>query len=295
MFDRRERQVAHPWLTARQRSQLELPPGAESPPPLSAARQELEAAFYPPPTPAPASGATTRGDGAPEVVVKRKRAFVAPPAESPVPEGTGGPAGGAADDVDTVHSHHDRGPRVFRVDAPLLAQAQQISADGGATSLVAEDGPPEATQALPIIPTRRPRRRATPAVVTFVARHDADPQCEEASGTAVDEAPDLAAVGDVQRSRSGFSPDRGFDAVLRRIELLESTLSQIRQAQDLHFGVRDVRPRKSRKSSDEGIRAAIEKLRRQAEIMRGAEATRAIQWIKQAIAAYSLTSADLGL
>src|SRR5438046_8305836 len=80
MVDKGERQVTHPWLMARQREEIELPPGAKPSSQLSAARRELEAAFGPISAPAslPQDSTTPHGRRAPEVVVKRKRALVAP-------------------------------------------------------------------------------------------------------------------------------------------------------------------------------------------------------------------------
>jgi hypothetical protein len=297
MFERSEGQVAHRSLMARQRAEIDLPPGAKPPSHSSAARQELEAAFSPPP-PAPVSPdwVTAKGGRAPEVVIKRKRAFAAPPV-SPAPRGTNDEARDSPVDCDTLQDAHSRAPRVFRVEAPVLIHGKD-SPDSASDALMAggSSGVDTAIESLPVIPTRRPRRRAAPAVVRFVAHHAAHTAADKPSvAPAIDEVPNVAAVGDAAGTVLSFATDRRFDAVLKRIQRLEPIVRQIREAHDFNLVSRDAKQGKPGKGSYQALRVAIEKLERQAEIARRAEASRAIKWIKRAIGEYGLTSGDLGL
>jgi hypothetical protein len=291
MSDRRERHATHPWLTARQRAQIDFPPDAKDSSLMSAARQDLEDAFGPPPAPASASASclTTESGSPPDVVIKRKRAFVAP-GVLPVSDGSSDSARASAVG-ETVQADKDRAPRVFRVDPPVLAFGKLDSPERAVNALTADGSPavPADLHPLSTIPTRKPRRRVAPAVVTFVAHQQAAAD-RPLVASGADKSPAVEAAGHLARMPLPFTAVRRFDTLLQRLERLEHVFSQIREAQDFHLSIRD-----SRTGSYLALRETIQELERNAQIVRKVEASRAITWIKRAIGEYGLTAADLGL
>jgi hypothetical protein len=262
---------------------------------MSAARQYLEDAFGPPPAPESASAScpTTENGSPPNVVIRRKRAFVAP-GVLPVSDGSSDSARASAVD-ENGQAAQDRAPRVFRVDAPVLAFGNLDSPDSPVNALSADGSPavPADLGPLSAIPTRRPRRRVAPAVVTFVAHQEATAdKLPVASGAENSTA--VEAIGHLARMPLTLTPVRRFDILLQRLAHLEYVFSQIREAQDFHLSIRDEKA-KSKAGTYQALRETIQKLERDAQIVRRAEASRAIKWIKRAIGEYGLTVVDLGL
>jgi hypothetical protein len=301
MVDRSERQVTHPWLMARQRAAPDLPGGAPPPSRSSDARRELEAAFHPSPAPACAPTDSTSPDGGhgPEVVVKRRRTVVAATLS---PSGLEGPSDSARDadfDPDRDRAAEMRAPRVFRVEALAHMEDEPGTSGGHPDALTNDDRGVEAhVEPLPAVPTRRPRRRAAPAVVTFVAT----PQAQEVAGdtrsmaAAEDESPGVYAPGDSRLAVAALATDRRLDALLQRLRRLDATLSQIREARGFRvMAVSESKQVRQHGNRYRALRISVEKLKQQAEIARRSEAASAIQWIKRQIARYGLTREDVGL
>ena len=83
------------------------------------------------------------------------------------------------------------------------------------------------------------------------------------------------------------------DHLLKELAGLESTLSQIRDAQDFRL-VSQGPDGHAGPGSYRALMTEIESLHAQAEILRNAEAAKAVEWIRDAISAYGLTARDLG-
>lgn len=270
MHERNERQPAHPWLLARQRSQqLDLPPGAEAPP--SSARMALEAVFVEartPPSDPRAHDEARTGAAMPAVVVKRKRAFAAP--EAP---------GAGVTEPSPAHqgAEDDRAPRVFRVDsAPVPISPPTPEPPVSASAAAAEvNGVDVEIPPIPVTAARRPRRRAAPVTVTTIAAPQPEPPPEQATFP-------------------GEQDPAG--PLLERLAALDATFSLIQAACDFRV-LKQPEPSKRRRElrSYFALIAEIERLQGLAEAKREAEAAKAISWIRQAIEAYGLTRRDLGI
>jgi len=275
MHERNERQLAHPWLLARQRSQLDLPPGAEAPP--HSARIALEAAFADPGTSPPPDTRSADSNGVhaeartaaatPAVVVKRKRVFAPPDAP---------PGGGPEDLPEHDSAEDDRAPRIFRVppaSLPTGAAAPESTVSPPAAAL---DGMDVELPPIPVTAARRPRRRASPVIVTM---HAAPPQ-DAAEPVPPRETEDEAS------------------ALSERLAALDATFARIQDARDFRLPNPSGPSRRRRGSHGyAALLAEIERLQAVAEAQakREAEAARAVSWIKRAIADYGLTRRDLGI
>jgi hypothetical protein len=264
---------------ARQRAEAELPPGSSAPSQRIDARRELEAAFHPAREPAsPPAGAPHDGQhSAGVVVIKRKRAVLAPIDASSGRGDHSDPA--QATDNDRTQEAEVRAPRVFRLEAVAHVDTQDDTPGAGANVLVPNDDrsavEAQVLDSLPAIPTRRPRRRAAPAVVTFVSA----PGAQEVSCNA----------------EAALATDQRLDALLQRLHRLEHTVARIREARSLDVlgdASRQARPHGNRYPS---LRSSIEALMQKAEIARRVEAARAVRWIKREMARYGLTRKDVGL
>jgi len=271
MHQKSERKVAHPWLIGRQRArQPDTPSDAQQP--LSAARLALEAAFSS--TPASREDVPQTADAkGPEVVIKRKKALASSSEAA---------AGTTSCETDAP----ERAPRIFRVEtgissahghAPALASAQpDVGPPVFGDTAFGTAASAGASEPVPSIPTRRQRRRAAPAVVTFVASRD-DKSSAAVAGTAVEPEVEAAVLAD-------------------RLAALEPEFSAIRRAQS--FDLESAGERRSSLATSSGLPALlaeIERLKMLAEAAREQEAAQAVKWIKKAMAKYGLTARDVGL
>jgi len=279
MDERSERHVTHPWTLARQRSQrLNSPTGAEAP--SSSARLALEAAFVESQAPAfdshsPASSVRLAeprtGAAVPAVVIKRRRSFTAPGAASASPKGFTHSDAGA---------EGDRAPRVFRP-APITTSMHELTVAASAATArpldnteLSGDGSRVRIPAVPTIAARRPRQRATPAVLA----------------TGVTKRQEAA----VAQAATAVGPQA--DDLRNQLAALDATLSLIRDARDFRLVKRN---EALKGCPDPGsyfaLTVEIRSLQGVAEAARKAEASQAISWIRRAIEAYGLTRNDLGI
>lgn len=285
MFDRNERQALHPWMPVRQRL---ADPSSEPSTTVNGARQALEEAFSAAPIPVSSPAHRVAQDGpAPTVIVKRKRAFVASTALQDSAPDVGEKAPAAADTEPDA-----RVPRTFRVDAAAAFGTE--SADDATQSVVANTKTDMAAVAdlVPIIPTRRSRRRAAPAVVTVVV--SPDPQADahdEIRGPSI-EPREAEPYREAGTAKSPQTVGQSLELV-DRIKRLDLTLSQTRQAHDFRFLSRGAAHGRPKRYVD--LLKSIERLKAEAQVIRRAEASRTIRWIKLAMAQYGLTPADIGL
>jgi len=191
------------------------------------------------------------------VVIKRKKAIVAPGGGDPIETELQGPV------------RASRTPRVFRVDSPgvgLMAASEQIEAGGAPPDLHASVGIGALTAQ--VVQVKRRRRRTPRAEVTIIRP--------------------AATRGPVVSDRPA---SHEAELLLQELERLEPCFAALRAAQDLDFGIAT----SSTPGSYQALKAKIEKLEQRAEAARKVEAAKAARWIKRAIATYGLRASDLGL
>jgi hypothetical protein len=220
----------------------------------SSARLAAEAAFAP--------LASTPSASPAAVVVKRKRQLVMPDQEALALESTQESSFEAA-----------RGPRVFRVESPIVTSAIDKPSEGHPPLVrySAENpdgvGSDRSNQSGRRV---RKRRRAAPSPVTVIlpAASDTGPGNDQDVASRPEEA-----------SAEGASPEN-----LSFTRLPTRKTSHVASMTADKSGSRYL-----------AVMAEIAELRREAEVARKAEAAEAIRWIKRAMAKYGLSRHDLAL
>jgi hypothetical protein len=192
-----------------------------------------------------------------KVSVKRKRTLDRASMES-----------GTSSDAATIEPQPERQPRVFRVQQPVVDHG--LSSGSEHAIREAADIP-----SIPAIPTRPPRRRTPPAVVTKFGIPS------EASNRADDSITD---------STSGAP--QGAEALARQLREVDVVLTQIREAQRFHFMPPPAAGTDGRRTF-KTVNTEIGQLREQAEHLRRKEAASVVEWIRNSIALYGLTQEDL--
>ena len=175
---------------------------------------------------------------------------------------------GSSSDAARVDRQAERQPRVFRVQQPVVVEA----VSGGPEHALRDA---REVPSIPAIPTRPPRRRTLPAVVTTFAVQG------EATNAPSTTKPAPGALQDAE----------ALAGLLREVDVV---LTQIREAQRLQ-----IMP--VRATATDGTRtfltvtAEIGLLRERAEQLRRKEAAVAVKWIRSSIARYGLTPEDVFL
>jgi hypothetical protein len=191
------------------------------------------------------------------VVIKRKKTIV--------PAGEGDPF--KTESQEPIKE--GRAPRVFRIDSgPAVKMFGQPKAVGADTDFDASVGVDASTAQVVQITRRRPRNPR--AEVTIIR--------PAASGGTVG--------GDLPASREAKMPPQ-------ELKPLEPCFAALRAAQDFDLGI--ATSGGGAPSRYQALTAKIRKLEQRAEAARKVEATKAVRWIKRAIAAYDLRASDLGL